>query len=224
MAGRCWALDASDFLQLWDDCQRCFYLKVARGFPRPRATPSPDSPVTPLTIDWHCRHSDSLVADMPAGILELGELRAESEPIDVHLPDAVRHCRLLGKIDTVLRLNDGGHALVSVEVGKPLIEPAARLLHAMASALEHAANGSSRLGPIRRLGILAFAPRTLAREAEGRAILTGSLRWIEVPRDDGAFFGFLAEVISVLDAPEPPGGAPMCQWCVYRDASRRTGL
>jgi len=64
----------------------------------------------------------------------------------------------------------------------------------------------------------------LAREAEGRAILTGSLRWIEVPRDDGAFFGFLAEVISVLDAPEPPGGAPMCQWCVYRDASRRTGL
>jgi hypothetical protein len=37
-------------------------------------------------------------------------------------------------------------------------------------------------------------------------------------------FGFLAEVLSVLERPEPPGGAPLCDWCVYRDASRRTGL
>jgi hypothetical protein len=224
VAGRCWTLDASDFPQLWEDCQRCFYLKVARGFPRPRATPSLDSRAIPLTIDCHGRRSDSLVADMPAGVLELGELRAESEPIDVHLPDAVRHCRLLGKVDTVLRLDGGGHALVSVELGEPRVEPVSRALHAMASALEHAAKGSSALGPIRRLGILAFAAQTLAREAEGRAALAGPLRWIEVPRDDGAFVGFLAEVISVLDGPEPPGGGPMCQWCVYRDASRRTGL
>jgi len=32
------------------------------------------------------------------------------------------------------------------------------------------------------------------------------------------------EALSVLEKPGPPGGAPLCPWCVYRDASRRTGL
>ena len=50
------------------------------------------------------------------------------------------------------------------------------------------------------------------------------MTWIGVPRDDGGLFGFLAEMLSVLDRPDPPGGAPLCEWCVYRDASRRTGL
>jgi len=220
VAGRCWVLDASDFPQLWEDCQRCFYLKVARGFPRPRATPSLDLPSL-LRIGSHGRRSDTLAADMPAGVFEVAEHRVESEPIDVHLPDAVRHCRFLGQVDTVLRLDAGGAALVSVQVGQPRIEPVARTLHALASALEHPCGA---LGPIRRLGILVFSPESLAPEAEGRGSLAGPLRWIEIPRDDGAFFGLLAEVISVLDAPGPPGGAPMCQWCIYRDASRRTGL
>lgn len=224
MAGRCWTLDASDFLQLWEDCQRCFYLKVARGFPRPRATTFLGSHASLLRIDAHGHRSDTIAADMPAGVFELAEHRLESEPIDVHLPDAVRHCRLRGTVDAVLRLHGGGSALVSVELGEPRVEPVARALHALASALERAAAGSHTLGPIHRLGILAFSPEPLTHEAAGRASLAGPVRWIEIPRDDGAFFGFLAEVISVLDAPEPPGGAPMCQWCVYRDASRRTGL
>jgi hypothetical protein len=223
VAGGCWTLDASDFPLLWEECQRCFYLKVARGFPRPRATASADSRPS-LRIDRDGRRSDTLVADMPPGVFELREYRAESVPLDVHLLDAVRHCRLLGKVDAVLRLDGGGHALVSVELGEPRVEPLARALHATAAALEHPASGLATLGPIQRLGVLVFSPETLAREGEGRGALVGPLRWIEVPRDDGAFFGFLAEVISVLDAPEPPGGAPMCQWCVYRDASRRTGL
>jgi hypothetical protein len=42
-------------------------------------------------------------------------------------------------------------------------------------------------------------------------------------RDDSSFYGFLAEALSLLERPEPPGGTPLCAWCVYRDASRRTG-
>ena len=35
-----WKLSPSDFAFLWEECKRCFYLKVARGFYRPR-TPFP---------------------------------------------------------------------------------------------------------------------------------------------------------------------------------------
>jgi hypothetical protein len=69
-----------------------------------------------------------------------------------------------------------------------------------------------------------FEPQHFLSETGGLGSLTGGVRWIEIARDDAALFGFLAEVLSVLDRSEPPGGAPLCQWCVYRDASRRTGL
>lgn len=43
--------------------------------------------------------------------------------------------------------------------------------------------------------------------------------WIEIPRDDGLLFGFLTEALALLERPEPPGGAPLCDSCVYRDAA-----
>lgn len=100
----------------------------------------------------------------------------------------------------------------------------ARRLQAYAYALEHAAPGAAALGPVARLGLLVFEPETFAADTEGLATLVGSLRWIDIPCDDGLLFGFLAEVLAVLERPVPPGGAPLCEWCVYRDASRRTGL
>ena len=68
------------------------------------------------------------------------------------------------------------------------------------------------------LGVLAFEP-----EDDGAAGVTGTWRWAPIVRDDPAFFGFLAEALSVLAQPAPPGGTPLCAWCVYRDAGRRTG-
>ena len=32
----------------------------------------------------------------------------------------------------------------------------------------------------------------------------GGLRWIEIPRDDAAFFAFLKKVVTLLQEPEPP--------------------
>jgi hypothetical protein len=100
----------------------------------------------------------------------------------------------------------------------------ARQLHACAYALEHPAPGVVGVGPVSRLGRLVFEPEKFAREATGLGALTGGLSWVEVPRDDSRLFGFLAEALAMLERPAPPGGAPLCDWCVYCDASRRTGL
>lgn len=229
MSRRCWTLSPSDLAFLWDECPRCFYLQVVCGFPRPRAS----VPEAVIRIDEQMktgcggRRTEALAPGMPAGVLELGERRVESEPVDVHLPDAVHRCVIRGRLDTAVRLDDGGHAVVDLETGAwPAAHGAlhARRLHAYAYALEHAAPGAASLGRITRLGRLVFEPEKFTRDSGGLAALSGGFTWIDIPRDDGLLFGVLAEVLSVLERPEPPGGAPLCEWCVYRDASRRTGL
>lgn len=224
MSSHRWTLSPSDFTSLWDDCPRCFYLHVARGFPRPAAAPRELDAHLKASCDG--RRTHTLAPDMPAGVMETGERPIHSEALDVHLPDAIHRCVILGTLDVVVKLDDGGYALVDLatSAGDEPIAARGRRLQACAYALEHPANDANALGPVTRLGVLLFAPEKFAADAGGVGALTGGLRWIEIARDDGTLFGFLAEALSVLERPQPPGGTPLCPWCVYRDVSRRTGL
>jgi hypothetical protein len=226
---RCWILDPAQLATLWEECPRCFYLDVVRGFPRPQ--PPPPAVATQIHAQLRAavegRRTETLAPEMPGGVFELGERWIESRPLDVHVPDTVRQCLLRGRLDTVVRLDDGGWAVVDfmASARRPdLVALHARRLHGWAWALEHPARGALALGPVTRLGLLLFEPEKFAREAGGVGALSGGLSWVEIPRDDATLFGLLAEMLSVLDRAEPPGGAPLCEWCVYRDASRRTGL
>jgi hypothetical protein len=226
---RCWTLDPSQFATLWEECPRCFYLDVVRGFPRPpAAVPALAAQIgAQFRAAVEGRRTETLAPEMPGGVFELGERWIESRPLDVHLPDSVRQCLVRGRHEPVVRLDDGGWAIVDFTMSEREPERVAlhaRRLHAWAWAVEHPAPGALALGPVTRLGLLLFEPEKFAREAGGAGALTGGLSWIEIPRDDATLFGLLAEMLSVLDRPEPPGGAPLCEWCVYRDASRRTGL
>jgi hypothetical protein len=225
MSSRCWTLSPTDFAFLWDDCPRCFYLHVARGFPRPAATASELDARLKTACDG--RRTETVAPEMPAGVFHVGEHRVDSEALDVHLPDAIHRCVIRGALDVVLKLDDGGYAVVDVAARACDAEQLAargRRLQACAYALEHPAADAAVLGPVTRLGVLAFAPEKFATEAGGVGALSGGLGWIEVPRDESRLFGFLAEALSVLERPQPPGGAPLCPWCVYRDVSRRTSL
>lgn len=224
MSSHDWVLSASDFASLSDDCPRCFYLQVARGFPRPASAGNPLDARLKAACDG--RRTETLAPDMPRGVFEVGERIVRSEALAVHLPDAIHRCGIRGTVDVIVRLDDGGYAVVDLAVVDDVMTTAARArrLQAWAYALEHPAPDVAAFGPVRRVGVLAFAPEKFAADAGGVGALSGGLTWTEVPRDDAMLFGFLAEVLSVLDRPQPPGGAPLCPWCVYRDASRRTGL
>jgi hypothetical protein len=58
------------------------------------------------------------------------------------------------------------------------------------------------------------------RTRDGRIGYFGSVTYQEVPRDDNAFLGFLGDVLTVLEQPDPPAPAENCQWCQYRQAAR----
>jgi hypothetical protein len=226
MADRLRSLQVSDFASLWDECRRCFYLDVVSGFPRPQRSTA--NLVTALDAQMKARldglRTETISPDLPAGVLECDTRVLESAPLDIQVPDGILRCELRGALDAMIKLDDGTFAAIDLELSDPATVRApvhARRLQACAHALEHPASGALALGPISRLGVLVFEPRALSTAPLG---LRGSLHWIDIPRDESAFFGFLAEALTLLDQPAPPGGAPLCPWCVYRDASRRTGL
>lgn len=162
---------------------------------------------------------------LASGVFEYGEMWLESKRIVV--PEHSSTCFISGRLDTVIKFDDETYAVVDFKTSERKEEHIplyARQLHAYAYALENAAPGKFAVGPITRLGLLVFEPSMFAKCVNGTASLSGDLSWIEIPRDDGGFLGFLAEVLNVLEQPTPPGGASSCEWCSYRDSSRRTGL
>lgn len=213
-------LDPSDFTALWEACTRCFYLAVASGFPRPRA----DAPlITPLVnriaAGLAGRRTETLALGMPPGVLETGARKVQSAPIDVQVPEGILRCVLQGTLDVSVRGDDGAYTVVELALEEPADVEAtasARRLHAYAHALE-------RDDTVAGLGLLCFEADSVA-SAAGALTLDGRLHWRPIARDEASFFGFLAEALTLLERPVPPPGTALCPWCVYRDASRRTGL
>jgi hypothetical protein len=219
VSDRAWVLAPND-LALWDQCRRCFYLATAAGFPRP-STPNRLASVIGrrLLSGLQGARADKIAEGMPAGLIDVGRHALRSAPLSVQLPDTTYRCVIRGDLDVVLRLEGERCAVIEVVIGMP--EPAAlpvhaRRLHAWAQALETPGAGERKT--VTALGVLAFEP-----ENDGSSGVTGTWRWTPIARDDATFFGFLAEALSVLAQPSPPGGTALCTWCVYRDASRRTG-
>ena len=227
MADSLWKLSPSDFAFLWDECKCCFYLKVAGNFPPPQSV----MPKIFITIDLAMKlaladqHTEQIAPGMPTGVIHSGERWVESAPIT--RPGRAAACYVRGKFDTVARFDDGSYGVVDFktsQVKEDHLARYARQLHAYAYALEHPAPGKLALGPISRLGLLIFDPDTFDNRGDGSAALTGSLTWLDIPHDEGAFLTFIDDVLAVLDRGEPPEPSPGCEWCRYREASRHTGF
>ena len=219
MTDRTWVIAPND-LALWDQCRRCFYLALAVDFPRP---PSPNRLAALIgrrvLSGLQGARADKIADGMPAGLIDVGRHALRSAPLTVQVPDRAYRCIIRGDLDVILRLEGEACALVEVVVGTP--EPTTlaanvRRLHAWAQAVETPGSGDGR--SVSALGVLAFGPH-----GEGPAGVTGTWSWTPIARDDATFFGFLAEALSVLACPTPPGGTALCTWCVYRDVARRTG-
>jgi hypothetical protein len=217
MADRIWMLAPADLGALWEECRRCFYLAVGRGFPRPGIDADEDVIGRHLVAALGGRRTNSVASGMPAGVLEAGHRSVQSEPLSIQVPDASYRCVIRGALELTIALDDATLGVVEITSGEPRTAARGRRLHAWAHALE-----SAGAGKVSALGALVFHPAPGAG-AEAPVSVSGSWEWIALERDDSEFYGLLAETLSLLQRPEPPGGTPLCPWCVYRDASRRTG-
>ncbi len=227
MTDRVWKLSPSDFAFLWEECKRCFYLKVVRGFDRPRGI----MPKIFTMIDREMKtyfggkSTAEFAPGLPPGMVSHSDEWVESEAIPFRGPTS--RCFLRGKLDTVIRFESGEYAVIDFKTSETKAEHVplyGRQLHAYAYALEHPAREKLSLNPVTRLGLLVFEPDAFARGQKSKAALSGGLTWVEIKRNDREFLDFLGEVLSVLNLPEPPEASPSCEWCAYRERSRRNGL
>lgn len=90
-----------------------------------------------------------------------------------------------------------------------------------------AANGGAGTSAPPSLPAHALPGDTVAADLRGRAV------WVPIPRDDAAFGAFLGNVLTVLEAPEPPApvaaswggkGRLACGYCQYVEDVRAGGL
>lgn len=113
-----WKLSPSDFAFLWEECRRCFYLKVARGFQRPRSI----MPKIFTNIDSQMKQffagkrTEKILPRLPAGVVEYGDKWVESIPFK---PDSqCSKCFIRGKVDTILKLDDGSYAVIDFKTAE----------------------------------------------------------------------------------------------------------
>jgi hypothetical protein len=221
-----WKLSPSDFAFLWEECKTCFYLKVVNGIQRPPLI----MPKIFMTIDSQMKRcfegvrTESITSDMPEGIVEHSEKWVQSQPITI--PGHISSCFIVGRFDTVVKLDDGTYGVVDFKTSERKAEHLSiysRQLHAYAYALDNPGPGKPHLSPISKLGLLVFNPDSFTNHL-GLGSLEGRLSWIEIPRNNEVFLEFLSEVLTLLEQPFPPDSSPECKWCQYRDTSRQTGL
>ena len=216
-------LSPSDLTFLWDECKRCFYLKVVRNFRRP-AGPFPNifSRIDILMKDYYLNKSTKEIdAALPQGtIFETGKW-VESESI--RSPDLDVECFIKGIFDTVLKFEDGTYAVVDFKTtaaNQEHIPFYARQLQAYAYALEHAAPTQLSLKPISRLGLLCFEPQYMDKDDEERLTYRGPVVWQAIEPDERGFLDFIGQVLQVLTLPEPPPAGEKCDFCHYRERTR----
>lgn len=227
MSGKVWKLSPSDFAFLWGECKRCFYLKNVVGFQRPRSImPRIFNVIDAQMKDCFMKmRTEKIAPGMPPGVIEFGGQWVESSPIQIEGRSAA--CYLRGIFDTVVKFDDGTYGVLDFKTSEVKESHAflyGRQLHAYAYALENPAPRKFGLAPVTRLGLLIFQPERFANEDGGKGLLAGGLTWMEIPRDDAAFLGFVNEVLAVLERPAAPNPTPSCEWCQYRETSRQSGL
>ena len=210
-------LAPSDFGFLFDECQRCFWLKAKGVLRRPSAPfPKVFGKLDLATKDFYLsKRTDEMSVLLRPGRVIMGDRTVRSAPL--RIPGHRTEVILQGRIDTALAFDDGTHGVIDFKTSEPKPEHVlfyGRQLHAYATALEHPGPGAIELPSISTLGLICIEPQAMVALGDGVAY-AGTSTFLEIPRDDDAFTAFLLQVLLVLEQPEPPAAAPRCSFCQY---------
>jgi hypothetical protein len=227
MTAQIFKLSPSDLTFLWDECKRCFYLKVVRKFNRPPVPfPSIFTKIDGLMKAYYQGKPTSVLSpDLPPGTILQDAKWVQSQPII--LPGHPAQCYLTGKYDSVVQFDDGSYGVIDFKTSTPRathLDFYGRQLRAYAYALEHPAAGKFSLSPITRLGLLVVEPNAIDKIPSGEIAYLGKVTWQEIPVDEAAFLAFLGDVLTVLELTDPPEAAESCVWCQYRQAARENEI
>ena len=213
-----WGLSPSDFAFLWDDCPRCFYLKVARKQPRPSSPfPSVFGRIDRAMKEFY------LGERAEVGLRDAGRGDRWGRPVGevgtASLCPAVgQDLPHPGTIDVLVDCDDGTTGVVDFKTTIPKPDHIAtygRQLHAYAWPWSTRLEWAPRAGQLP--GAALFPVPTPTRRPGGRPASTGTWSGSRSPGTTKPSPGFSCEVVGVLDGPDPPPASPNCSWCELRE-------
>lgn len=203
-------LSPSDFAYLYEECKRCFYLKIKENIPRP-STPFPgvftalNSTIQNKLIGKNLK---TLSQDLPDCTAINQEVFVESKTV----PDT--SCYIKGKYDLLCKNPDGTYTVIDLKISLPSeekIEKYKTQLFSYKFALENPSSGTPV--KISKMGLLIFYPEDVDFTDE-TAKVNFPPKWMEIPTDEKAFFKFIKEVNNLLEGPVPKMN-PSCKFCEY---------
>lgn len=221
-------LSPSQLTFAWDECPRCFYLKVVLGIDRPSmAFPKVFSRIDSLMKGLFAgKPTSALSPELPPG--RVGQQGGWVLSAPIAFSDLAASCFIKGAFDSTLAFDDGTYAVVDFKTSSPSREHIGfygRQLSAYAYALEHPGERGLRIAPISMLGLLYLDPVDIDHGEDHRRITYGGqVTWQELPKDEKKFLEFMRGVLTLLSLPEPPPAAEGCGFCAYRAAAREHGL
>jgi hypothetical protein len=221
-----WKLSPSDLTFLWDECPRCFYLKVRHDYRRPPASfPSIFNRIDRLMKEFFTGAlAQELADELPQGTVKYESCWVTSKT--TRLPGRSSSFYVSGIFDAVIEFEDGSYGIVDFKTSQARTEHIgfySRQLHAYAYALEHPARRALSLAPVTRLGLLCVEPVLMDRSPDRRIAYLGDVTWLEIPKDEQGFIDFLDGVIALLEADDLPMASPNCGYCRYRESARMSG-
>jgi hypothetical protein len=213
-------LNPSDLTFFYEDCKRCFYLKVVKNLPQP-SIPLPyifSQIANLLKNHYDGKHTSELHLALPPGIVSHSEQNVKSKVIK--LPNHEATCFVSGRFDIVVSFEDGTYGVIDFKTGNPNSGSAhlySRQLHAYAYALENPAINALSLSPVTKMGLLYFYPTSTKQQTIEKLSFESEITWIEIEKNQQRFLKLIDEVLNVLESPEAPAHSPTCQWGLYFD-------
>jgi hypothetical protein len=206
---------------MYSDCQRCLVRDVLWSVKRPGGPPDAFSAADKAMKAYFAagervkRHE---IGVGPPFVVEVQSLWTESSPLafeDLDVELVVR-----GKLDALV-VDDAGRRIVldyKTKVSdKPIDATYAPQLAAYAFGLENPVKGVAPTA-VDGLALLIYNATSFAFKPDvGTSGLFGKTTWIDVERDDAAFFGLLRHVAELIAGAEPRPSRG-CPWCVYYGA------
>src|SRR4030067_3489437 len=199
-------LTPSDFAYLYQDCKRCYYLKVKQNIVQP-SMPMPGifgAINTRLQGALIGQDLQTLAPELPPGKV----VSQEGFVAFVVIPGI--QVFLKGKYDLLVKRPDGTDLVVDFKLSQPIgdkVEKYKTQLGAYHYMLTQPAAGPALA--ISQLGLISMYPTTV-KINQGQATLTFPPKWLAVPIDEAGFITFIKGIDQVLAGPLPPV-SPRCK-------------
>lgn len=208
-------LNPSDFAYLYQECKKCFYLKVRANVYRPRGIfPSVFTTINNLIQDGLKDKSLKMLnKDFPEGTVVDVEKKLNSNAY----PDT--SVFINGRCDLLVKNSDDTYTVVDLKIS-PQSEEKVELYQSQLMSYKFALENPNLGEPIKvtKLALLIFFPEKVEYEDDG-VELDFPAKWYEVPIDEEGFKNLMYKINDLVTGPMPDDN-PKCEYCKYRNLGK----